>query len=317
MFMKGLLQAAFFALILQVGLSWGQTPAVTCPPPFQAPTAEQSRAAQQGARNHGYLWRITKGGHSSYLYGTIHLAKFDWMFPGPDVIGALRKSDTIALELNFLDDHTSNAVQQGMKEADPPSVPVEFTAWVQQQAVTNCLDGRALAAMRPEFQVAAITAAQARQQGLEAAYGIDLMLTQLSKVLNKPLEGLETAQEQLDAIRTDQKDLQSQSDEGEFSPQEVERGQRILIRIANAWADSDLDTLAHYSEWCQCMDKADEQVEMRRLVDDRNPKMANRIDALHTAGHNLFVGVGALHLAGSKGLPALMEAHGFAVQRIF
>ncbi len=42
------------------------------------------------------------------------------------------------------------------------------------------------------------------------------------------------------------------------------------------------------------------------LNDERNPAMAERIEALHSEGQRLFVAVGALHMTGPKALPALL-----------
>src|ERR1019366_9793085 len=74
----------------------------SCPPAAQTLTAERLREGLANARDHGFLWRISKDGHASYLYGTIHAAKSEWMFPGPTIIDAIRSSDTIALELDVL-----------------------------------------------------------------------------------------------------------------------------------------------------------------------------------------------------------------------
>src|SRR4029079_1658260 len=77
--------------------------AASCPPAAQQLTTETLNAGIRDAKDHGFLWRITKGGRSSYLYGTIHAARAEWMFPGPVTLDALRNSDTLALELDVLD----------------------------------------------------------------------------------------------------------------------------------------------------------------------------------------------------------------------
>ena len=65
------------------------------------------------AKDHGFLWRVARDGRSSYLYGTIHAAKAEWMFPGPLTLAALAASDTLALELDVLDPD----VQAGSRRA--------------------------------------------------------------------------------------------------------------------------------------------------------------------------------------------------------
>jgi uncharacterized protein YbaP (TraB family) len=135
--------------------------------------------------------------------------------------------------------------------------------------------------------------------------------------LGKGIEALETVQDQLQALRSSTGEIEASLAKGDFTPEESERGLRMLVRLAGAWADSDLAVLESYSQWCQCMDTASERLEMQRMVFDRNPQMAMRIDAMHTAGHNLFVAVGSLHLIGESGLPTLLEQKGFVVKRVF
>jgi hypothetical protein len=288
-----------------------------CPPVHQDPTPEQLRLAQRAAKDRGFLWGVSKGGRTSYLYGTIHIAKLEWVIPGAQLAKAVRDSDTLALELNLLDEATLTSIAQEQTRLDETKPPAEFSQWVVEQAQELCLNADDLAKVRPEHQVIAITLAMVRKHGLEPEYGIDAVLIQAGNRLGKTIEALETAQDQLQALRSSSAELQESVAKGDFSKEETERGLRVLVQLASAWSDSDLTTLESYPQWCQCMESTTERQEMQRLVFDRNPKMAMRIDALHTAGRNLIVAVGSLHLIGENGLPTLLAQKGFAVRRIF
>jgi hypothetical protein len=52
---------------------------------------------------------------------------------------------------------------------------------------------------------------------------------------------------------------------------------------------------------------------LQRLLDDRNPGLAEGIARLHDQGQRVFGAVGALHMVGPTGLPALLAARGFRV----
>ncbi len=57
-------------------LAHGATGA-SCPPEPSAPTPEFIQQLQVHARNRGFLWKISKGGHASWLYGTLHIGRAD------------------------------------------------------------------------------------------------------------------------------------------------------------------------------------------------------------------------------------------------
>jgi uncharacterized protein YbaP (TraB family) len=64
------------------------------------------------------------------------------------------------------------------------------------------------------------------------------------------------------------------------------------------------------------VDRPDDKRRMRRYLDDRNPSLADGIATLHKLGQRVFGAVGALHMIGPNGLPALMAARGFTVTRV-
>ena len=55
---------------------------------------------------------------------------------------------------------------------------------------------------------------------------------------------------------------------------------------------------------------------MRKLNDERNPPLADGIEAQHSQGQRVFAAVGALHMTGPQALPLLMAQRGFQVERV-
>ena len=81
-------------------------------------------------------------------------------------------------------------------------------------------------------------------------------------------------------------------------------------------ADGRFGEIENYAQWCECADTAQDRAFLRRLNDERNAPMAERIEALHGEGKRVLVAVGALHMTGEQGLPRLMAARGFTVERL-
>jgi uncharacterized protein len=98
--LRGLMAAAVAVTMALLGPVSAAEP---CPP---QPAPLTPAAVEQGLRSavdRGLLWRISKGGRSSWLYGTLHVGRQPWMFPGPQVREALQSADRVALELDLLD----------------------------------------------------------------------------------------------------------------------------------------------------------------------------------------------------------------------
>lgn len=287
-----------------------------CPPP-PAPLTQE--AVEQGLRNavdRGFLWRVTKGGHSSWLYGTLHVGRQPWMFPGPQARMALQSVDRLALELDLLDPSIMSRVMSLMT-AEPAAAPLPepIAKRLKSLAEAWCA-GPELAALKPELQAVSLTVSAARRAGLEAAYGADLFLALQARRIGKPVVSLETPESQMGVL------LQPNVDETvrfvDHALAEMESGQALptLERLAQAWARGDWNELSHYADWCRCLDTEEDRALMRKLNDERNLAMAAQVASRHEGGEKLFVAVGALHMIGPQGLPALLAARGFEVRRM-
>jgi uncharacterized protein len=274
------------------------------------------RLGMRDARDRGFLWRISKDGHSSYLYGTVHVAKMEWMFPGPAVTSALRTSNTIALELDVLDPQVQQQLNEAMTAVAEEPLPDALQQRIRLQAQAECLPQQALDSYAPEIQVAALMTLVARRGGLDPAYGIDGVLAGYAHASNKPVVSLETPESQIKALR-----MTSAAETMEFVQSalvDLESGaaSATLTRIAQVWAEVDLDALNGYESWCDCLNTPADRAAMARLLDERNPGLAQGVDALHQSGKRVFAAVGSLHMIGPLGLPALMAQRGYRVERI-
>lgn len=287
-----------------------------CPPEAPALTREMAQAAEAHARDHGFLWRITKDGHSSWLYGTMHVSKPVWMFPGPRVSAALGHADTVALELDILNPAIAQEIQRQAALLRPEPLPADLQARLRQQAEALCLPYAVLAREPAEMQLVELDMMFAAKDGLYAPFAMDGVLAALGHAEKKRVVSLETPDFQMHMLMMPNRaDMLAYVSDG-LDELESKRGRALFQRMAQSWAQSDYATMARFPEWCECLRTPIERKVMRRLLNQRNPGMAAEIDALHRKGARVFAAVGSLHMFGKIGLPALMREKGYTVERI-
>jgi len=286
-----------------------------CPPTPQPPTAEQIQAAQREARDRGFLWRISKQGRSSYLYGTLHVGKLPWVFGGPRLREALAATDTLALEIDVTD---PELIRNPPAAATAPlKLPEPLRQRLSRQIVAACLPEQALQRLNPLMQAVTLTVLSARWEGLEAAYAQEVVLATAARAKSRPIIALESARAQMELLLVpgDPDKARHRLDQA-LEQLEQGRTRPLLQRMADDWSEGRLSDLEDYANWCECADTAEDRAFLRRLNDDRNAPMADRIDALHAQGKRLLVAVGALHMTGAQGLPRLMASRGYTVERL-
>ncbi len=287
--------------------------AADCPPSAIASLAKLGAGVRNGV-DRGMLWRIERDGRTSWLYGTIHIGRAEWVRPGPTVQKALAQSDALALEIDSRDEATARVMGQ---PADPAllsrMLSGERARRLDRQNTEACVPPGATAKLQPILQVSALAGLVARADGLYPEFGVDETMAVSARNGNKPIFALENAADQIKALTGDSE--AEEAEQVDAALDELESGQLRgqLKELADVWARSDADKLARYADWCDCLRTPAEQRLMKRLLDDRNPGLANGIERMHASGKGVFAAVGALHMIGPQGLPALMASRGFTV----
>lgn len=302
-----------------IGTAGAQTrpPAGACPPVASAPSAAALQAAQEAAVDRGFLWRITKDGISSHLFGTLHLGRLEWAVPGPRLREALNEAAVIALELDLTDSNTLQQLQAGM--ATPPGEPPLPAALQQQLAretAAACLPAGALDAQHPVLRAVTLSVLAARWDGLDAGFSQEAVIAGYAQGMNLPIVALERVATQLDALLPKTPAERQRSLEQALNQLQSGATRRSVRRLSQAWADSRLDQLEGYERWCECITSDADRQMLRRLNDDRNPGLADAITRLHAQGRPVLAAVGAMHMIGAQALPRLLAERGFTVERL-
>jgi uncharacterized protein YbaP (TraB family) len=287
----------------------------TCPPQAVPPNRELILKAQQQVTDRGFLWRLSRDGRDSFLYGTIHAGRPEWFALGPRTEASLFRTGALALEINVMDP-TVLAALRGAVQGPSRPLPSGLMQSLRSAWAAECLPAAALEQGAAEFHVTQLAVAQAQRQGLFPHYGVESVLLMRSLLTERPVVGLESVQTQLSALLARNDEEAAMLVRETLAELKRPRAALSIQRLARAWERGDLNDLEAYADWCDCMNTPTERTAYARLVDGRNMGMVEAIERLH-ATVSVFAAVGSLHMVGPQGLPALLKARGFVVTREF
>jgi uncharacterized protein YbaP (TraB family) len=260
------------------------------------------------------LWVAHGDAATVYLFGTVHVLPPDQKWLGPHVSEALGKTKEIWTEANISD--LSGAVKAirhyglGPAHGTEKELPVEYRARYLKQATDSGLPAALVSVARPWLAEILLGGAALRKGGA-LQLGVEAALLAYAHDHHVLTPTFETLDEQF-AILSDMPEkaqitsLEQQIDEFDGARAEYEQ-------LLAAWLAGDVDKIDKLTN--QEMRAQDEMV-WTELILRRNERFAQKIsDRLQGTGV-AFVAVGAAHLVGSTGVPALLRNYGFTVERV-
>lgn len=294
-----------------------------CGPHAVSTTPRRATNASAAARGDGLLWRVTRGGAVSYLFGTIHVGRTVDEALGSVGTAALSAAETVVVEIDLDAPDTTVALatlvrRRGrLPEGETLEQLLTPPTW---RWVADALREQALPAdvarLRPWLAVylvigrraaTAIDAGEPNGDGARLAQ-MDRTIVRLARARGQRLVALETAAEQVAALAAmpDATAVAFLEDVAR-DPAALDRQLRGFVdRTDGRSAVEDVERmLAEYVAASPAMADA--------MFFARNERWVPRLVPLLAAG-DAFVAVGAGHVVGERGLVALLEAHGFEVR---
>lgn len=259
------------------------------------------------------LWQVEgPSGEKAWLFGTIHALPRAYAWRSPRIEAALDDADRLVVEVAALDNDAATARTFAELARSPGLAPLAARIPLEDRprlASDMAAGGLAPDALDPlETWAAAIALEQAAASNarIDSGRGVDRALL---RSWRGPIEEFEGARAQLSIFdrlpEAQQRALLLAVIHGEDGGGESD----VLVR---AWAKGDLDTIAREvnGEFL-----ADPQLR-EALLTGRNRAWTDKLDAALKGGAHHFVAVGAAHLVGPEGLPALLAARGYRVTRL-
>jgi uncharacterized protein len=284
-------------------------------PPAQATLAP---AAKMQMESRPALWKVTSAKSDSaalYLFGTIHLLPNDAKWQSAALDRAIEDSNSLTIELTGTDDlaaisavFSAMAITKGLPPLSQridqkllPQLKIAIANANMEEKTINRLETWAAA-----IRIAATTSANI---GLGTSNAVEPILTARFAGMGKATRGLETITQQFSYFdqlaEADQRAMLNAILREAKQPAQTER-------LIAAWLNGDQDAIAKQSKTgIMALPKLRDV-----LLIKRNQIWTDQLSRYLDRGERSLVAVGAMHMAGKQGVPALMARKGYVVTRI-
>lgn len=273
------------------------------------------------------FWKLTKDGTKpSYLLGTMHMSDPRVIAMPKGAKEAFDAADTLVVESDeILDQQKATAKLMAkpdlMMFTDGKSI-TDYLTPEQKTTMEAQLKERGLplfsvAKMKPWIisSFVALPACELARKAKGAAF-LDMKLTQDAAASGKTIKGLETLQEQLEAMASLSVDFHIK---GLISALKyADKTNDLMETMIELYVDGKPGWIMPLSLYA-FPEPAEDAFSMaefeQKLIVDRNHHMVDRARETMAKG-NVFMAVGALHLSGKEGLVELFRAQGYTVSEI-
>lgn len=263
------------------------------------------------------LWKVAGAQNSVYLLGSIHLLRAK-DYPLPTILDtAYDDAEVLVMEID-------------MDDLNPLAAQAAFTTYgiIQGEQTLQDLMGdelyeRALSAANaidipldmlsktePWYAAMTVEIMMLSRIGFNPALGIEMYMMSKASSDNKPIEGFETVEQQVQFL--DGMSLDAQREMLLSTLDESAKMGEMMDELIDAWRHGDVSFLE--SGMLVELEKHEEL--NKALVTDRNARWVTRIDELLNNADDYLIIVGALHLVGPDSVPTQLQNIGYDVRQL-
>ncbi len=286
--------------LVALGVCHAQTPA-------QAPAKAAGRSL---------MWKATSSTNTVYLLGSIHVGD-NSMYPlPPNVEAAFAASKVLAVEINIKSVDQSRIFKlvqdYGMYAGDETlatHISQETSAALDDFCSKNNVPRMVLDKMKPWVAAITVITFGFKAAGEDPNLGIDMHFLNEVKEPQR-IEELETADFQMSILSsaTEQEQLEMLN----ASLKQADKAKGMIQKLEQAYVAGDAESL----EKLVREEESGPKSLMKKLLDDRNVTMTQRVEQYLKGKDPSFVVVGAGHIIGEKGIVKLLQDKGYHVERV-
>lgn len=261
------------------------------------------------------LWVVKDADTTIYLFGSVHLLKPGMVWFDDEVKAAFDKADTLVLEMVEPDQATmmQKVTTLGIDPDGPPlseKLAADKRAAYIAAMTANGIPWQALEQFYPWMAGVTLAVAPLSKLGFAADQGVEKILTAAAKQAGKPVEGLETADQQLGYFAGLPEEQQVAFLNATVA--ELPDMQKTFDQMIASWKKGETEALGR--EMNASLETTPELAQV--LLFNRNANWAKWIKARLDNPGTVFIAVGAGHLAGPKDVQDQLETLGIKTQRV-
>jgi len=261
------------------------------------------------------LWQVTGGQGTVWLFGSVHLLPEGGFSVGGDLAKAIEGAKRVCMEIdpNANDEAAKTSITLA-RAIDPKGRDLfELLGPDADRARAKAADAGvpldALAPFEPWFAGITVSVMALQAHGYDVEHGVEQVIEAAAAKGGKGGCGLETLDGQLGLLDGLPANLQA-----EILMQAIDEAadvDELIGPMLEAWRAGDEAGLEKSLE--EDFDGYPELADA--LIYRRNALWADQVSDMLRDGDDVLIVVGAMHLVGDRGLPALLEQRGYKVER--
>ncbi len=274
---------------------------------------------KKGDTGKSFLWEIEGKAGKSYLLGSIHLLKKEHYPLKAAIEDAFEQTDVLAVEIDISPDKIMSQgmalLQKGMytgEETLEGNISPKTYGLTEKKLKELGMDIEGFKKFRPWLLAMTILRMELAKLGFSPDYGIDMYFLKRASG-KKEIAELEGAEFQLKLF-----DGLSKAENESFllsNIMEADMMGKELDNMIDAWSTGDTKRLQRLlTENFQKTPGLDDLY--KKLLDDRNEGMVEKIVNYLKSGKTYFIVAGAGHMVGEKGIVRLLEAKGIKTKQL-
>ena len=267
-----------------------------------------------------YLWEVSSITNRVYLFGTVHAGKAAW-YPLPRAVeDAYDNSKVLVVEADITDARAMSRSAGAMLYTPPATLrthlPAEDYARYRKLLARYGLPEEQVIQMKPFMAVSLLVFREWARIGFLPQFGVDAYLLTKAKAELKPIVEIEGIDAQMRLIDSFTEKESLTLFKGTLDALESGLTDDQVNGMVAAWQAGDPEAILQVAR--RYNDRVPGALEFEELfIWSRHDSMAAKIEGyLNQSKDRHFIAVGALHLAGPRGLIDLLRKRGYLVRQL-